>query len=215
MAGFNVNDILAETQRSGIMRNNKFWITFPMPQGMRNTTISQGLSDTNGVLQLYCEQSNLPGIATLTEDIRRYGYGPNEKKPYAPIFSDVSLVLRGDALGKVWMYFNTWMRMAVNYEFGSGMYTPNGPLQNQLPYEVGYKGDYSVDVSISIFTESADENVSITLREAYPIYIGDMPLNWNSRSDYMRIPVTLTFFDWFNNLTSISYANTTNSGTGP
>lgn len=203
---FNVDEISAELSRSGILRNNKFLVQFPMPLSLRQTTTFAQLSDTNNVLSLYCEGASLPGIGLLTEDIRRYGYGPNEKKPFAPQFTDMNLTFRGDAGGNVWAFMNAWMRCAVNYEYRTGMNTANGPVPNQFPHEVGYKFDfdnqegYATDTTVSVFDESGTEAVRVILREAYPIFVGDIPLNWSTRSDYMRIPVTLAFFDWYNEL---------------
>lgn len=212
---FNINEISAEISRSGILRNNKFLVEFSMPYSLRNTTGFDQLSGTNQVLSLYCEGANLPGVALLTEDIRRYGYGPNEKKPYTPIFTDVNLVFRGDAGGSIWSFMNVWMKCAVNYEYRTGMNTLSGPVPNQYPSEVGYKLDhtnqegYATDTTIRVYSEDGNETVRVILREAYPIFVGDIPLNWNARSDYMRIPVTLTFFDWYNDLVpSNSTSNT-------
>jgi hypothetical protein len=215
--GFNINELNAELARSGVMRNNKFLVEFPMPLSLRNTTGIEQLTDTNRVLSLYCEGANLPGIALLTEDIRRYGYGPNEKKPYAPIFTDVNLTFRGDSNGNVWTFMNAWMKAAVNYEYRTGMNTTSGPVRNQYPSEVGYKFDwdnqegYVTDTTIHVFDDTGAETIKVVLREAFPIFVGDIPLNWSARSDYMRIPVTLSFFDWYNELVPTN--NTQNTPT--
>jgi len=50
--GFNVNELAAEVARSGIMRNNKFLVDFPMPLSLQGTTGFQTLADTNRVLSL-------------------------------------------------------------------------------------------------------------------------------------------------------------------
>lgn len=203
---FNVNELSAEVAKNGIMRNNKFLVTFPMPLSLRGTTGFSQLTDTNRVLSLYCEGSNLPGIALLMEEVRRYGYGPNEKKPYAPIFTDVNLTFRGDASGNIWTFMNAWMKCSVNYESRGDFTTPSGPISNQYPNEVGYKYDpsnnegYATDTTISMFNDIGDETIRVVLREAFPIFVGDIPLNWSARSDYMKIPVTLSFFDWYNAL---------------
>lgn len=218
---FNVNEIAAEISRKGIMRNNKFVVEFPIPLSLRNTTGFAQLNDTNRVLSLYCEGANLPGVALLTEDIRRYGYGPNEKKPYAPIFTDVNLTFRGDASGDVWTFMHAWMKCAINYEYRTGMNTPSGPVSNQFPSEVGYKLDttnqeaYATDVTVRVYDDTGKETIQVILREAYPIFVGDIPLNWSARSDYMRIPVTLTFFDWFNQLVPTNNVGNTPTQTPP
>lgn len=211
---FNISEITSEISRLGIMKNNKFLVQFPMPLSLQNTTNFQDLTNTNNVMSLYCEASGLPGIAHLLEEIRRYGYGANEKKPYAPIFTDTNMVFRGDAQGRIWTFLNSWMRCAVNFESRGDFNTVSGPIKNQYPYEVGYKYDpqngegYATDTTVSVFDDTGNEQMRVVLREAYPVFVGDIPLNWSSRSDYMRIPVTMTFFDWYNDLTFVN--NTSN-----
>lgn len=214
--GFNVNELIAEISRNGTMRNNKFMVDFPMPLSLRNTTGFEQLSDTNRVMSLYCEGANLPGIALLMEEVRRYGYGPNERKPYSPIFTDVNLTMRGDSNGNIWSFMNAWMKCAVNYESRGDFNTPNGPVRGQHANEVGYKYDpqnnegYATDTTIRLFNDMGEETIRVVLREAFPIFVGDIPLNWGARSDYMRIPVTLSFYDWYN-----EFIPTNNTGNTP
>lgn len=219
---FNVNELSSEIARNGIMKTNKFIVQFSMPLSMRNTTEYSNLADTNNHLHLYCESAVMPGAAVLLEEVRRYGYGVNEKKPFAPIFSDINLTFRGDAKGRVWNFLNTWMRTAVNFESRSGMRTSNGPLPGMYPYELGYKYDpdnsegYAIGMAVNLFDDAGDLTMRMVMNEAYPIYIGDVSLSWASHSDYMRIPVTFTFMDWYNDLVetnnnaNISAVNTSN-----
>jgi hypothetical protein len=212
---FNVNEIASELSRNGLMRNNKFLVEFPIPYSLRGTSEFGQLNDTNRVLSLYCEGTNLPGVALLTEEIRRYGYGSNEKKPHTAIFTDINLTFRGDSNGNVWSFMNAWMKCAINYENRTGMNTPSGPVAGQTPHEVGYKLDhknqegYAVDVTIRVFSDDGIETMTVMLREAFPIFVGDIPLNWAARSDYMRIPVTLAFSDWYNERVLTTNPNST------
>src|SRR5882757_11438762 len=138
---FNINELAAELAGRGILKTNKFKIEFPMPLSLRNNTQFSTLSTINNVLSLYCEGANIPGVAILLEDIRRYGYGHTEKKPYAPAFSEVSLTLRSDAGSDVWLFMNAWMKCVLNYESYGDFNTASGPIVGQTPGEVGYKYD--------------------------------------------------------------------------
>jgi hypothetical protein len=64
-------------------------------------------------------------------------------------------------------------------------------------YELAYKDDYAVDIRISVFKENTEEVIKIVLRQAFPTDIGDIQLNWNDTNDYMRIPVSFTYTDWY------------------
>src|SRR5207302_938449 len=98
-----------------VMRTSKFDMIFPMPNALKNNSVGGGstLLATNDRLRFWCEGSNVPGVALATEDIKRYGYGPSEKKPFAPIFQDLQLTFRCDAAGKIWDFLHAWQRVAV------------------------------------------------------------------------------------------------------
>jgi hypothetical protein len=211
---FNVTDLSAELARSGTMRTNKFMMQFPMPLSLQNVSAFQQLANTNKVMQLYCESSNLPGVATLLEEVRRYGYGPMEKRPFAPTFTNLSMNFRGDANGWIWTFLNSWMRCAIDFESRGDLNSTIGPIKNQYPYELGYKYDpqngegYATDTTLTMYDDTGTQQIQVVLREAYPVFVADVPVAWANRSDYVRIPVTLTFFDWYNNLVQVQ--NTSN-----
>lgn len=218
---FNVNDLYAEIASNGIMRNNRFKVVFPIPLSISQATV-QGVGQfktTNRLLELYCESANIPGVALMMEEIRRYGYGVNEKRPFAPLFTDMSFTFRGDAKGNVWNFMTAWMKSSISYEGSRDNKTMGslaGPITNQYPMEVGYKFDtlnnegYTSDVTLSVYSDDGTEQMKIVMSQAFPIYVGDIPLNWAARSDYMRIPVTFTFFSWYNALLPTN--NTNNNG---
>jgi hypothetical protein len=202
---FNVNELHGELARAGIMRNNHFLVEFPMPLSLRqNVTGKALLSDTNRVLSLYAEGCNLPGVALMTEEVRRYGYGAYEKFPHTPVFTDMTATLRENAYGHISAFMQAWIKAAICFENRETLNTRSGPVLNQYPMEVGYKYDskngegYATDVRIRMFNEAGEETVAIVLKDAFPIFVGDIPLNWNARSDYVRVPVTFTFSSWYN-----------------
>lgn len=202
---FNINEILSEISNSGIMKTNLFMVEFSLPLSLRNKPQFQQLNQTNNRLQLYCEQTNLPGYGLLTSDVRRYGYGATEKKPYAPLFTDLSMTFRGDGDGNVLRFLHAWMKATINFEYRDGVNSSDGDkLAPQYPWEVAYKYDtknntgYATNVIIHVYSQDGAEVHQVTLRQAYPILVSDQPLAWGSNNEYMRIPVIMTFFDWFN-----------------
>lgn len=192
--GFNVNDFRAEINRKGLLKNNKFFVRMYIPQGMRNT----GLSSTARFLEFWCESSNIPGVSLSTTEVRRYGYGNVEKKPYVSMNNDITMSFLGDSQGVIWSYFQQWMRLIVNYDMRKGINGETGILSGQKPFELAYKDDYVVDIHLSVFDDLGKEAIHVVLREAYPIFIGDIQLNWGDTNSIMRIPVTFTVYDWYN-----------------
>lgn len=184
------------------MRTNKFLVRIHLPRGMQNYAVLNG---TARYLEYWCESVNIPGVSLATMDVFRYGYGNYEKKPYNAITNDVNLGFISDAGASVWSFFQQWLRMIVNYDMrdginnGSNGTTSNGVLPGQLPFQLAYKEDYVSDVQILVFDEQTDvPHLVIVLREAFPLFVGDVALNWNDTNNVARVPITLSCYDWYN-----------------
>jgi hypothetical protein len=146
----------------------------------------------------------------MTGDIRRYGYGPIEKNPYVSHHNDPNFQFIADGKMAIWTYFQQWMKLIINYDMRAGIMgrtgvgAPGGErARDQLPYEIAYKEDYAVDVEVILYSWEGEKRQKIVLREAYPIFVGDIPLNWDDVNRYVQIPVTLTMFDWYNETVNV------------
>ena len=218
--GFNIAKFRTNVAANGVMRTNKFLVRFHVPRGMQKTKI---FVDDARYLEYWCESVNIPGVSLATQDVFRYGYGNYEKKPYNAITNDISLSFIGDAGGSVWTFFQQWMRMIVNYDMRGGINNgtsseitngvtvekSNGILPGQHPFQLAYKEDYVSDVELLIFDEASTiPQLVVVFREAFPIFVGDIPLNWADLNDTVRVPVTLSCYDWYN--ATLQFDNTKN-----
>ena len=170
----------------GLQRPNLFYVTIPNPR------ILQG--DIGPILLPFLtESAALPGVSLATSDVRRYGYGPNEKKPYVPIFTDMNMTFLGDNSGTVHKFFYKWMNGIVKFdEFPNGKSGYNGVK----PFEVEYKRAYATDITITCVDEVEKNLIEIKLYDAYPIFMGDVSLNWNDTDSVARIPIGFTYYKW-------------------
>ena len=199
--GFDISRFRSSISTNGVMRTNKFLVRIHAPRGIQKIS---PLFSTATYLEYWCESVNIPGVSLATQDVFRYGYGNYEKKPYNAITNDVSLSFISDAGGSVWTFFQQWMRMIVNYDMRHGIVNgdgsnSNGVLPGQLPFQIAYKEDYISDVQILVFNESSTiPELVIVLREAFPMFVGDVGLNWGDTNDVARIPVTMSCYDWYN-----------------
>lgn len=209
--GFDVNSFRSQVNKTGILKNNKFFVRMYAPRGMmrsNNAPAKQLASDTVRILEFWCEGANIPGVSLNVNEIRRYGYGNIEKKPYVSQNNDVTMSFIGDANGSIWSYFQQWMRLIVNYDMRNGIFASTGILQGQKPFELAYKEDYAVDIHISVFDDLGNESIHVVLRESYPIFVGDIQLNWGDTNSFMRVPVTFAVYDWYNEKVSLANAAT-------
>lgn len=175
----------------GFSRPSYFYVEIPPPPFMRDS------ADEARTLAFLCESTNLPGVNLATSDIRRYGIGPIEKKPYAPIFTDVTFTFFADASGMVQKFFYKWMNGIV--KFDEVHYGPAGEIgfgETIEPFEVNYKNRYATDILITTVDESNNDIINVRLRDAFPIFFGDISLGWNDTDSISRLPINFTYYNW-------------------
>ncbi len=196
---FNINAFRNETWARGIHRSNKWLVQIPMA-AMFNSQLSkyEGQLDIQYQpiatrMQLWCEAGPIPGTGLHSRPLMPYGYGPTEKKPTHTLFEDVTVSFINDGEGYNWTYLQQWMNNIVNYDSSRGIKS----FDITDPYEVNYKQDYAVDIVFSAFNDAGDNTISICLREAYPIFMAPLPMNWGD-SNIQRVAVTFTYIDWYN-----------------
>lgn len=202
--GFNLNTFRSNLNKNnGLLKNNKFMVRMYAPQGFKNSR-AQELNETARFMEFWCESANIPGVSLNVNEVRRYGYGTIEKKPYASLNNDINMSFLGDAKGAIWTYFQQWLRLIVNYDMRRGIFAETGMMPGQSPFLMSYKDDYAVDIYLYVFDDRNNEIFRIVLRDAYPIFVGDVQLNWGDTNSLMRIPVTFTVYDWYNDKIEIT-----------
>jgi hypothetical protein len=203
MIGFNLNDFKAQLGAKGFTKSNKFLVRFPTPSGMTDYI------EQVRVMEYWAEAAALPGAMLATYDANRYSYGAREKRPFAPVFQDQAFSFLADASSSNdvrdptkntnYDFFTTWLRLCVNFNKGKNILGPSDDAQaiNQTPYEVAYKTDYVVDLTVGVFDDNGNQSHVIVLRDAFPIMVSDIRVNWGDNSGIIKIPVIMTFTDWY------------------
>lgn len=214
-ASFSAARIKAELGRRGVLRPSRFLVQMGLPQALLrypqfgDQLVREAIGDT---VSLWCESATLPGVALEYYPVRRYGYGAVENKPHTPKFTDVNMVFRSDGNGFAHSFLHAWMGIAVNYSYSGTIGSRSGSVPGQHVYELAYKEDYAQDVTITQYDDAGSAVLSVVLRDAYPVYVGDVPLSWGSINEYSRVPATLTFIGWHKTnpgpVAQANYANT-------
>lgn len=194
---FSINEFRAELNYNGILRQHSYLTIFNNPAILNGTAnlienSSSERTDTR-FLTLRCDSVTVPGVNFFTtEDIRRYGYGPIERRPYLPTFNPITLSFVVDKQAKIIEYFYAWTNGIVDHDVSRGMVN-----DKTKPYFLNYKSKYiSKSMSIWVYDENFMKQYLITLRDVYPITISDTPLSWGN-GDLMRFNVTLQYTDMF------------------
>lgn len=178
-------NFLSEIRKRSVSRTNLFEVTIAPPSIMRGNQMQN-------VINLYADSVSLPGINFATSDVRRYGYGPVEKKPYSPIFNDITISFLVDGQGNIYKYFYKWMNNIVNTDLSPGglNITQNG----LSAFEVEYKDNYKSELFVSTFDEAGKRVLNSRIIDAVPIGLSETNLSWSDNDQIMKINVTFTFF---------------------
>jgi hypothetical protein len=210
MAQFNIANFKSVLDTRQVHRNSKFLVKFNVPLGLRSETPNFGLINVAQIdreLEYFADGATLPAIMMSLREVIRYGYGPVEKKPVAPVFQDITFSIINDGSSFNLQFFQFWLDYIVQFD------ARNGVGENSTTYEVRYKYDedqpnYATDLNIFQFRQDGKPSHVLTLREAYPINIADIPLSWQDANNIQRIPITFTFVDWFNSAIFVPSSNT-------
>ncbi|CAB5221347.1 tail tube protein [uncultured Caudovirales phage] len=182
---FNINGMMGTINANGgLTKASKFLVTITAP--VQGTLLSD--------IPFFCEAAHLPGIAFQTDEIRMAGYGNIEKRPYATIFQDVQLTFLNDSDGKVLNFLHSWVQAVYNFNDDVSPYsvTAKGLPNNTF----GYPMDYFGTVEIAHYDDAEDKVITYTLKEAYPINVGEIVVDWNSSDTLVKIPVTISYTYW-------------------
>src|SRR5688500_4594834 len=111
--GFNIQKFRSVIESYGVQKNNKFLVRFFMPSALRQSFGGEQdqakAQSTAHDLQFWCDSAVLPGIQMQMRQVLRYGYGPVEKKPFAPGFNDATFTIMGDQMNTNWSWFHHWL----------------------------------------------------------------------------------------------------------
>lgn len=199
---FNIAEFSASVADFGVLQPNKFFVYFSTPAALYGNiidTTGNALSalSSNYLVQMRAEQARLPGINLLTVDNQRYGVGTVQKMPYAVQFTDTSFTFVMDRNGILYQYFYSWFTEIVDFN-GAGQVVNGGQryVSSGASYQMGYKDGYSTDISIVIFDSTGAPVKVVTLYEAYPNSMNEIPLDWNVQNTLMKLTVGFTFKEW-------------------
>jgi hypothetical protein len=207
--GFDIDQFRSVMARKGVARNNLYKFIIAPPPGLRNAAralnMPMGGEDIEDIT-LYCDSVTLPGLSLATVDSRPYGYGPSELKAHTPLFQPISATFIVDAKGYTLSFFRNWMRGIVNYT-SEGRAVHRSQVNGMYAFESAYKSEYETNLELIVLSGEVQSsnfnelNLDIvsrtTITRAFPMEIGSVQLNYGFNDQYLSIPVSFSYFDWY------------------
>lgn len=199
MPGFNVEVFKSEiSKRNGIMRNNRFLMTFVPPTvSVLAMTEGQDTASIGRSMEYWCEAVALPGYQLVSGDVRRWTYGPHEKRPFGPNVVPLQTLFLSDGNGDMFKFFHSWMNNIIPHYVSTSFDAPQDGSPKMYPYEIRYKNEYVTDIHIYVYDESGKEKLHYVIKEAFPSHVIDIPMAWEATNSHMKFQVTFDYLDWY------------------
>jgi hypothetical protein len=207
--GFDIDDFRAVMARKGVARNNLYKLIITPPPGLQTAARTLNMPTNPGDVEditLFCDSVTMPGLSIATVDSRPYGYGPTELKAHTPIFQPISATFIVDAKGYTLSFFRNWMRGIVNYTT-EGKAVHRASVNNMMAFEAAYKAEYETTLALYVLSGQVKGSslneldldiVSKTvINRAFPIEIGSSQLSYSYNDQYLTLPVSFSYFDWY------------------
>jgi hypothetical protein len=196
--GTNLSGFISEVaNKGGLYKPNLFLVMIDPPKGLP-------FSDTEGKRQIsyLCNSAALPGVQILSNDHRRQGYGPFDRRAFGVQVTDIPLTFFVDNSGHMLRFFHSWFDQIVHYHYGSSGKDGSGGGEHSVAqtssgdaqlFELGYRENYITKIHIYCFDHSGSKILHYILHEAYPIQMGDLTVAWAESDSYSILPIQFTF----------------------
>lgn len=188
---FNISQFKSEMDKfGGPGRGHLFEITIS-PIGGGTTSATDDKKMNPAQFSFFCKTASIPAMSLETMNYSAVG---QLKKQFAVGVSSepVSTIFMCDSDHQIVNFFHQWFQKIVNHGSGGGSFDQ---VNERLPYEIGYKDDYTTDISIRHYSTESDINkyYEVILYNAYPNAIGDLGLSWEENDSFLTLPVSFSY----------------------
>ena len=190
MAG-KFTEFLSFLNRYGVAKTSHFRLHIPLTLKGPGT---EAFSESERVMGLRCEATELPGRQLVSNDSRTYG--PTYKTPYQSLYQEITLNFIETGNFMIRGFFEIWMDKIFNSS------------TNQLSYPNTYRVDttltqYDVMDGSRPNSVTEPETLRASLKTAaiwnmynsFPTAINQMPVSW-AEDGLHRVTVTMAF-EWY------------------
>jgi hypothetical protein len=157
----------------------EMWLSLP-----RKILLSDDSKSAITPLRFRIDTAEFPGRSIVTSDYKSTGYGLSNKVGYGAVYPDVNISMVCDSKLNEKKLFTSWQNIIVGNH--------NRQQNIRKHQSIGYYNDYISDVLIVQYNQEGVPTYAITLREAYPIIINSLPLNWGSE-EFHKLNVQFSY----------------------
>lgn len=147
----------------------------------------------NKYLEYLCHSAELPGESTAT--VSQKIYGITEKFSVMSGYNDIQLAFytRGSGVEGSRKFFQNWLAFITGR--GETINYP-GYTRNETTYNVKYKSEYVATIKITHYAITGDPLMEVTLYDAFPIAINQIPLSWSAQNQAHSLNVVFAYTEY-------------------
>jgi len=177
------------------MRDNRYVMTLVPPRCMvTGTTRMTDAFDITKDMEFWVDSVNIPGYQLALNVAKRWTYGPDEKRPYMPVFMPIQCTFNSDANGDYMHFFNSWMQYIMPHDWYNGGINQISNFGGRQ-YELEYKSEYATDITIAVLNTAGDVVEVYYIKEAFPSVVADVPMSY-SQNGNAKFQVNFEYLDW-------------------
>lgn len=185
---FNISDFNSKLSEHGVAKTNLFFARITMPRSLLNELNEIPITRD---LEFYCKTVTLPEMDIQTSEVQPQAFGPVVRRPQSMNFPVLPVSFMVDSNFGVMKLFHRWTQSIVNYDTSGGQFAG---VNNTLPFEMGYKNDYSATMQVAVYSQNTQEVEYVyEFSGLYPINVGGIETSWESTGDVMTLPVGFSY----------------------
>jgi hypothetical protein len=141
----------------------------------------------------FCHSAEMPGESTAT--VNQKIYGVTEKFAVMTGYNDITLSFftLGSGEETIRKQFLTWLA-DITGRSEALMFVGKAP--KETTYNVKYKSEYVRDITITHYAITGEPLTEVTLYDAFPIAINQVPLNWAAQNQVQSLNVTFAYTEY-------------------
>lgn len=186
---FNISDFNSKINKHGVAKNNLFFARITLPNSITNELLS--VAPITRDIEFFCRGVTLPEIDITPGEVQPQGFGPVVRRPQSMNFPILPATFMVDSNFGVLKLFHRWAQAICNYDTSGGNLAS---VNNQLPFELGYKEDYQATMQVAVYSYgSKSVEYVYEFGGLYPLNVGNIEASWMNDSEVMTLPVGFTY----------------------
>lgn len=145
-------------------------------------------------IRFFCRTASIPGINVNVAEYYPDSFGIKQSMPLTFNSDPLNCVFMLDDDNRILEFFHRWMQATVNFDVSKSKFSARGGDPSHLPFEIGYKKEYALNMSIKKFSvHDRSKYYECILSDVFPTQISPIDLSWDSNDQIATMTVNFAY----------------------